>query len=193
MAYPVSVSAELRLRDGVIRIAVVSDTHGRPHPRCAALIAAERPDHILHAGDVGDLAVLDRLSEIAPVSAVRGNIDAPVPELPETRTITVHDGDAGDAGDGRLITLLLLHIGVDGTKLRADARRLAEAAGASMVICGHSHVPFIGRDRGLTIFNPGSAGPRRFQLPIVFGILDVSRQRVTMEHVDCETGLRWQP
>src|SRR4029453_3710624 len=108
-----------------------------------------------------DLAVLDRLSEIAPVSAVRGNIDAPVPGLPDTRTIALRDGDTGD---GRLITLLLLHIGVDGRKLRADARRLAEAAGASMVICGHSHVPFIGRDRGLTIFNPGSAGPRRFQL-----------------------------
>ena len=62
-----------------------------------------------------------------------------------------------------------------------------------MVVCGHSHVPFLGRDRGHAVFNPGSSGPRRFQLPITLGVLDVSRSGVQMRHVDCETGLPWQP
>ncbi|HEX3759569.1 MAG TPA: metallophosphoesterase family protein, partial [Kofleriaceae bacterium] len=58
---------------------------------------------------------------------------------------------------------------------------------------GHSHVPFIGRDRDLTVFNPGSIGPRRFHLPIVFGTLVITPQAVRLAHVDCETGQRWMP
>ncbi len=58
---------------------------------------------------------------------------------------------------------------------------------------GHSHVPFIGRDRDLAIFNPGSIGPRRFHLPIVFGVLDVKDRKVSMRHVSCETGEVWSP
>ena len=65
--------------------------------------------------------------------------------------------------------------------------------GADLVVCGHSHVPFAARDRGLTVFNPGSIGPRRFQLPIVFGLIDISRERIDVRHVDCETGERWLP
>ena len=177
----------LTLRDGAMRIVVVSDTHGRPHPKSATLIAAERPDHILHAGDVGELEVLDRLATIAPVAAVRGNIDAHSDELPDKMTIDVLDGEES------LFKLLLLHIGVSGTKLRADVVRLAQAEGARIVVCGQSHVPFIGRDRDLTIFNPGSVGPRRFTLPIVFGVIDVGREGVTMKHIDCETGKQWLP
>ena len=177
----------LRLRDGAIRIVAVADTHSRPHPKSAELIAAEGPDHILHAGDVGELEVLDRLAKIAPVWAVRGNIDAHAPELPDTLTIDVCDGDES------LFKILLLHIGVYGTKLRGDAARVAQAEGARIVVCGHSHVPFIGRDRDLTVFNPGSIGPRRFQLPIVFGVLDIGRERVAMKHVDCESGQQWLP
>jgi predicted phosphodiesterase len=82
---------------------------------------------------------------------------------------------------------------VYGPKLRADALRLAHAAGAKLVVCGHSHVPFIGRDRGLTVFNPGSIGPRRMHLPIVFGVLRVAEGKLSLRHVDCETGRDWLP
>ena len=67
------------------------------------------------------------------------------------------------------------------------------AAGASLVVCGHSHVPFIAKQRGLTVFNPGSIGPRRFHLPIVFGTIAVTPQAVRLAHVDCETGRPWSP
>ena len=177
----------LRVRGGALRIVVVADTHGRPHPKSAGLIEAERPAHILHAGDVGELKVLDGLAKIAPVLAVRGNVDAHAPELPDRLTIDVCD----DAGS--LVKMLLLHIGVSGTRVRADVARVARAEGARVVVCGHSHVPFLGRDRDLTVFNPGSMGPRRFQLPIVFGVIEIGRQGVSMRHVDCETGQRWLP
>ena len=77
--------------------------------------------------------------------------------------------------------------------MRGDAAKLARDEGATIVVCGHSHVPFIGRDRDLTIFNPGSIGPRRFHLPIVFGVMDISTERLSMKHVDCETGKDWMP
>jgi uncharacterized protein len=170
-----------------LRFVVVADTHGEPHPRAHELIARERPERILHAGDIGDLRVIRELEAIAPTSAVRGNIDARTPGVPDILRLDVTDGDA------RLFGLLLLHIAVAGPKLRADAIRLAHEEDAAIVVCGHSHVPFIGRDRALTIFNPGSIGPRRFHLPIVFGVMDISRERVSMKHVSCETGEVWLP
>jgi predicted phosphodiesterase len=88
--------------------------------------------------------------------------------------------------------LLMTHIAVYGPNLRADVAKLATAAGASLVVCGHSHVPFIGHDRQLTVFNPGSIGPRRFHLPIVFGTIDIAAT-VMLAHVDCETGRPWVP
>jgi putative phosphoesterase len=177
----------VELQDGALRLAVVADTHSAPHPRTAELIADLRPDRILHAGDIGNLDVLDALGEIAPVSAVRGNIDVHARGLPDSLTLDVRDG--GET----LFKLLLLHIAVHGPKLRADAARLARAERSAIVVCGHSHVPFIGRDRDLLIFNPGSIGPRRFHLPIVFGVLDVLDRRVSMRHVSCETGEVWLP
>ena len=165
----------------------MADTHGAPHEGTHALIAALAPQAILHAGDIGDLAVLDRLRTIAPLFAVRGNIDARMPDLPDALTIDV------GVGDGTLLSILVLHIAVVGPKLRADAARLAREEGAGIVVCGHSHVPFIGMDRGLAVFNPGSVGPRRFRLPIVFGVIDLTPGGVRMHHVDCETGERWQP
>src|SRR6266542_3171669 len=162
------------LRNGALRIVVVADTHSRPHPKSMEVIAAEQPDRILHAGDIGELTVLDGLAKIAPTSAVRGNIDARDNEVPDILTIDVCDGEES------LFKILLLHIGVNGPRLRADVVRLAKAEGAGIVVCGHSHVPFMGRDRDLTVFNPGSIGPRRFGLPIVFGVIDISRERVAM-------------
>ena len=180
---PVTPRIELRVpADGPLRVVAVADTHGRPHERAHALIAALAPHAILHAGDVGDPAVLEDLAAIAPVHAVRGNIDGP--GLPDALAVDV---------PGRL-ALLLTHIAVVGPRLRADAARLARAAGAGLVVCGHSHVPFIGVDRGIGVFNPGSIGPRRFTLPIVFGVLEIPAEgRIAMRHVSCETGKVWMP
>jgi len=182
-----TVREDVALGEEELRLVVVADTHGKPHPRSCELIAKERPNRILHAGDIGDLSVLDQLATIAPVSAVRGNIDGHGADIPDARIIAVRDGER------TLLKLLLLHIAVNGPRLRADAARLAQAEDASVVVCGHSHVPFLGRDRGLVMFNPGSTGPRRFQLPILFGVIHVNRSRVEMRHIDCESGNVWRP
>jgi uncharacterized protein len=173
--------------DGGLRIAVIADTHGAPHPKTAEVIAAMQPDHILHAGDIGDLACLAPFRAIAPTTVVRGNIDPHAPDLPDLVTVDVC------AGGARVLRMMLFHIAVAGPRLRADAGRLAVAREASLVVCGHSHVPFIGRDRGLSIFNPGSIGPKRFQLPIVFGMMEIAGGKLTMRHHDCATGDVWLP
>jgi len=187
-ATPREHEAVVSLRDdGGLTLAVVADTHGSPHPDAARWLADTHPDAILHAGDIGTLSVLDDLAAIAPVIAVRGNIDARAPDLPDVVTVAVQ------AAGQTVLTLLLLHIGVAGPRLRADAARLARDKGAQVVVCGHSHVPFIGAERGLTVFNPGSIGPRRFALPIVFGVLEIADGALHLRHVACETGQPWLP
>ena len=170
-----------------IRLVVVADTHSRPHPAAADRIRSLAPAAILHAGDIGDLQVLEELKPIAPVIAVRGNIDERAADLPDSITLDLR------AGGESALKLLLMHIAIHGPKIRADAAHLAATHGARLIVCGHSHVPFIGRDRDLTVFNPGSIGPRRFHLPIVFGVMDISLERISMKHVDCETGKDWMP
>jgi predicted phosphodiesterase len=91
------------------------------------------------------------------------------------------------------LRIYLTHIAVNGPKLRADVARMARAEHASLVVCGHSHVPFIAQDRELAVFNPGSIGPRRFHLPIVFGTIAITPRGVRLAHVDCETGRPWSP
>lgn len=180
--------ATLSLReDGGLRVAIVSDTHSQPHPRAAPLVEALRPDAIFHGGDIGDLAVLAPFEAIAPVIAVRGNIDERAPHLPDDVVIDVR------AGDQSALKILLTHVAVAGATIRADAARRARRHGARLIVCGHSHVPFLGRDRGLTVFNAGSVGPRRFRLPIVFGVLEIADGRMSLSHVDCETGGPWTP
>jgi putative phosphoesterase len=177
-------------RDGTLRLAVVADTHSAPHPGATKHLRALSPDGILHAGDIGDLAVLDELAAIAPLFAVRGNIDVRAPSLPDVLTLDVASGDAV------LLRILLVHIAVAGPRLRADAVRLARSRDASLVVCGHSHVPLIARDArdpALSVFNPGSVGPRRFGLPIAFGTIDVTPAAVRLAHFDCETGRPWTP
>jgi hypothetical protein len=187
MARLVHASAKLATSAGSLRLAVVADTHSEPHAATMGLLAAYRPDAILHAGDIGDLAVLDELAAIAPLHAIRGNIDTRARALPDTLTLDVVDGD-------RLaLRILLVHIGVAGPRLRGDVARLARAQHASLVVCGHSHVPFIGKERDLAVFNPGSVGPRRFHLPIVFGTIELSPTGVRFLHIDCETGQPWSP
>jgi putative phosphoesterase len=182
------VHETLTLRpDGGLNIVVVADTHSHPDPRSGAVIARQRPDHILHAGDIGALSILDDLRAMAPVTAVRGNIDAQVPGVPDLATISVTDGSR------TVLKLVMLHVAVYGPKLRADAARLARAEQAQIVVCGHSHVPFLGRDQRLTVVNAGSIGPRRFHLPIVFAVIEIARGGVSMRHVSCETGETWLP
>lgn len=173
--------------DGTARIVVVSDTHSQPHPKMAARLAELAPDAILHGGDIGELTVLDELAKAAPLFAVRGNIDSQTSDIPDVLLLDLV------AGAERRLRILLTHIAVYGPKLRAEVAREARAKGASLVVCGHSHVPFIGEDRGLTVFNPGSIGPRRFTLPIVFGTIDVTPTGVRLAHRSCETGERWLP
>jgi hypothetical protein len=224
--------AVLRARPGEeLTLAVVADTHSHPHPATASRIRSLSPDAILHAGDIGDRAVLDELAQLAPVHAVRGNIDGGMHGVPDLLIIdvvraeaepdaepgaglgsdsgaeraahpatgAVPDPDADPDGDAdvprgeRLLRLLLLHIAVAGPRLRNEVARLAGQHGASLIVCGHSHVPFIGRDRGIAMFNPGSVGPRRFQLPIVLGALTLTGGRVRLAHIDCETGAPWSP
>ncbi|MBI2393294.1 MAG: metallophosphoesterase family protein [Deltaproteobacteria bacterium] len=183
----VRANGSVALRDGAVRLAVVADTHSAPHPRAAELLRAARPDAILHAGDIGDVSVLRELEQVAPVLAVRGNVDGRG-GLPDELTIDLVDDRGGVA-----LRLFMTHIAVYGPKLRGEAAKAAHAQKASLVVCGHSHVPFIGVDKGLTIFNPGSIGPRRFHLPIVFGLMDLRDGRLAMQHVSCETGARWEP
>ena len=177
-------AARLPVRaDGAARYVVVADTHSQPHPAAAGLVRGLAPDAILHAGDIGDLAVLDELAAIAPVFAIRGNIDTRARALPDVLVL-----------DAAALRILVVHIGVAGPRLRGDAAKLAHGERAQLVVCGHSHVPFIGSDRGLTVFNPGSVGPRRFHLPIVFGTLDLAADgKVRLGHVDAETGKPWLP
>ena len=170
-----------------VDVVVVADTHGNPHPNTFPLIEKMAPPVILHAGDIGDLSVLTHLRQRAPVLAVRGNIDEHAAGLPDSMTIEFV------AGERPVLKVLLTHIAVYGPKLRAEVARQARGCAADLVICGHSHVPFIGRDKGLVVFNPGSIGPRRFTLPIVFGVLRLSPTGISMRHVSCETGETWMP
>jgi len=177
--------------DRPLWLGIVADTHGRPHPRVTSLLARtpdETPfDAILHGGDVGDLRALDALAACAPVHAVRGNIDGTRTALPETILLDVEHAGAS------VLRVLLTHIAVHGPRLRPEVATLAQAHGASIVVCGHSHVPFLGRDRGITVFNPGSIGPRRLRLPITLGMMRIARDGVRFTHHDCETGERWMP
>src|SRR5690606_8456532 len=98
--------------------------------------------------------------------AVRGNIDEHARDLPDVLVL--------DVTGAAPLRILLMHIALHGSKLRTGVVRIAKAEGAALVVCGHTHVPFIGVDRGITVFNPGSIGPRRFTLPIVLGTIEIT-------------------
>lgn len=176
---------DVRFDGGGARIVAISDTHGRPHPNLGQRIDELAPGLILHAGDVGERGVLRLLEKCARLIAVRGNVDDR--DLPDVATIKVSN-DSGAA-----VRILMTHVALGGLKLSAEVARFACAEGASLVVCGHTHIPFVGRDGDLTVFNPGSVGPRRFQLPIVIGVIDVSDHGVSVRHIDCTTGAPWTP
>ncbi|MBS1805419.1 MAG: metallophosphoesterase family protein [Acidobacteria bacterium] len=137
-------------------IGVVSDTHGLLRPE--VIPALEGVQHILHAGDVGDFAIIKALEKVAPVTAIRGNVDrvGKCAKLPETEVVLF---------EGQY--LYMLH---DVQAIHLDPA----AAKFSVVLSGHSHKPEIRRHKGVLFFNPGSCGPRRFSLPVTIGKLTVA-------------------
>lgn len=189
-----------------MRIAVVADTHSHVHPTTDALLRDYAPNIILHAGDIGDLDVLDDLATIAPVHAVRGNIDGRDDGLPDAIAFDIYDpaldtpipgGDHPYApkynDDARLLTIYMTHIAVYGPRLNRRTRTSADQHRADLVVCGHSHVPLLLKDRGMPVFNPGSCGPRRPPLPILFGTMDLTPTGTRFQHINCETGASWRP
>ena len=141
-------------------VGVISDTHGLLRPEAVAALRGS--DLIIHAGDVGDPAILSELGKIAPVHAVRGNVDTEpwAESLPETEIVEIGE-----------VMIYVLH----------DRNRLdltPAAAGFAAVISGHSHQPAQESVDGVLYLNPGSAGPRRFRLPISIGQLRVLGKRI---------------
>jgi putative phosphoesterase len=147
-------------------IGVISDTHGLLRPE--AIKALRGSDHIIHAGDVGAPEILEKLSTIAPVTAIRGNIDKGdwARNLPETQAIELGG-----------VLIYVLH---DLPKLDLNPK----AAGFSVVVGGHSHVPKQEVHDGVLYFNPGSAGPRRFKLPVSIGRLSLENGSARGEMVE---------
>ena len=144
-----------------MKIGVVSDTHGLLRPEVApALAGVER---ILHLGDVGKPSVLKALGKIAPVTAVRGNVDREglCGRLPETEVLLIEDSLHGGRYVYMLHDLKTLHLDPAAGKFAA-------------VLSGHTHVPNFYTRKGVLYFNPGSCGPRRFELPVTVGLLTVS-------------------
>ena len=140
---------------GSVSVGVISDTHGLLRPE--ALEALQGSDAIIHAGDVGEEEILDRLKAIAPVTAVRGNVDR------------------GDLAR-RLPATAILELG--GTRIwvlhnLADLDLDPSTAEIGVVVSGHTHAPLIREEKGVLYLNPGSAGPRRFHLPVAVAKLTI--------------------
>jgi uncharacterized protein len=159
---------KLRTAKPVI-LGVISDTHGLLRPEAVRTLRG--CDRILHAGDVGNPDILEALAQIAPVTAVRGNVDtAPWARvLPETEVV--------EAGG---VFVYMLH---DLSQLDLKP----EAAGFCAVVYGHSHQPKIEEKNGVLYFNPGSAGPRRFHLPVSLGRLVIAAGKVRAELLELES------
>jgi uncharacterized protein len=144
------------------RIGVISDTHGLLRPEAEQALTGV--DHIIHAGDIGRPEIVDALRRIAPVSAIGGNVDSGewARQYPDTKLVRL----AGKS-------IYVLH---DVKTLQADL-----GAGIDVIVSGHSHVPKIDAVGGVLYLNPGSAGPRRFRLPITLATLDVTPEGMRPE------------
>lgn len=138
-----------------LKIGIISDTHGLLRPEAVAALSGV--DQIIHAGDIGKPEILGHLADIAPVTAVRGNndMDSWAAGLPETQLF--------DMGN---LKIFLIH---DAKEIETDLH----AAGVRIVIAGHSHRPLVETRDGILFINPGSAGPRRFSLPISLALLEI--------------------
>jgi uncharacterized protein len=148
---------------------VISDTHGLLRPEAVA--ALQGSDYIIHAGDIGDPQILDKLAAIAPLTAVHGNVDrgAWVRKIPTTNVLEIGD-----------VSIYVLHI-------LQDLDLKPEAAKFAAVVYGHSHVPKQESKNGVIYFNPGSAGPRRFRLPVSVGRLTIKAGEIDAKILLLET------
>lgn len=149
-------------------VGVISDTHGLVRPEVVQ--ALQGSGRIVHAGDIGVAAVLDALRSVAPVTAVRGNMDkgAWAQRLPKTEVLEIEQ-----------VGVYVIH----------DLKQLdvvPEAAGITVVVSGHSHHPSIHERNGVIFVNPGSAGPRRFNLPVSLALLSVQGKSVEVNLVTLE-------
>ena len=146
----------------MFRIGIISDTHGLLRPEAERGLAGV--DHIVHAGDIGRPEIIDALRRIAPVTAIRGNVDSGewAREYPDTILLRL----AGKS-------LYVLH---DLKTLQADP-----GADIDVIVSGHSHVPKIERVGAVVYVNPGSAGPRRFKLPITLATIEVTSDGIRPE------------
>jgi len=150
----------------MLRIGLISDTHGLLRPEASSFLRG--CDHIVHAGDIGSPEILEELSAIAPTTAVRGNNDKGqwAEALAETELLQLGT-----------VCLYVLH---DLSQLAIDP----QAAGVGVVVSGHSHQPVMRERNGVLCVNPGSAGPRRFKLPIAVGELLIARRSITPRIVE---------
>jgi putative phosphoesterase len=152
----------------MFRIGIISDTHGLLRPEAERHLMGV--DHIVHAGDIGHPGIIDALRRIAPVIAIRGNVDsgAWAREYPDTKLMRL----AGKS-------IYVLH---DLKTLRVDP------AGFDVIVSGHSHIPKIDTVGGVLYLNPGSAGRRRFKLPITLATLEVTPEGIRPEIHDLGGG-----
>jgi len=152
--------------EGEIQIGVISDTHGLLRPE--ALFALAGSDHIIHAGDIGEPAILDKLTDIAPLTAVRGNVDhgAWAKKIPEINVLEVGG-----------VSIYIIH-----NLQELDLN--PEASGFAALVYGHSHVAKREIKNGVLYFNPGSAGPKRFVLPVTLGKLLIRNQELEPEIIE---------
>lgn len=149
-------------------IGVISDTHGLLRPE--ALRALEGSDRVIHAGDVGDEGILEALRAIAPLTVVRGNVDT------QAWSLKLPHGEMLEVGGVRIYVVHDL-----GTLDIVPA-----SAGVSVIVFGHSHHPDVFTRNGVTYFNPGSAGPRRFRLPVTVGRIEIDDGRPHARIVEIE-------
>lgn len=147
-------------------VGVISDTHGLVRPEAVNVLRT--CDIIVHAGDIGKPEVLEALGQIAPLRAIRGNVDIWATDMPDADIVGV---------DGR--RLYLLH---DVNELDVDP----VSEGIDVVISGHSHKPKISEEKGVLYLNPGSAGPRRFNLPVALALLTIAADGMDTRIVQLE-------
>jgi len=157
-----------------LRVGLISDTHGRLRPE--VFDAFEGVDHIIHAGDVGDVDILAELEAMAPVTAVWGNVDGW-----DVRAKTVEEARIELGG----ATVVVTH-GQQYGSPRAE-QVAADYPDASLVVFGHSHVPEIVRVGKVVAVNPGSAGPARFTLPVTVALATIRDGEITVERIDLVT------
>jgi putative phosphoesterase len=155
-------------KSAALRVGVISDTHGLLRPAARAFLVG--CDYIIHGGDIGSARVLEELAAIAPLTAIRGNIDTGpwARSLRDTELIRLGDVFAYVIHD-----LKQLHSGLDRAKL-------------GLIVSGHSHVPKIETREGVVFLNPGSCGPRRFRLPISVGEVLINGKRVRARTMELE-------